>query len=281
MEVSKKPENLRAEVINHELPTRKIKVAMIDFDGTLSLLREGWDQVMIPMMVEELLPLQGTSETLNDLNAKVTEWVFKLNGQPTIMQMQALVDEVALRQGTPATASQYKQRYLKRLLATVNQRKQQIQATQQADTWMVPGSRELLNQLKLRQIPMLLASGTDLRDLHSESELLGLVEYFTEGIAGPESDASSFSKAKACDEMLTRQQAPGSSLLNIGDGYVETRLSKERGGLAIGIAYDHDKPGLYNPWRKEQLLRAGVDILVPDLQQSELLLHWLLDGVAS
>lgn len=281
MDVSNKPEKLQAEVINPELHSRNIKVAMIDFDGTLSLLREGWDQVMIPMMVEELLPLQGTSETLDNLTAKVTEWVLKLNGQPTIMQMQALVDEVALRQGTPATASQYKVRYLERLLATVNQRKQQILNSRQADAWMVPGSREMLNQLKVRQIPMLLASGTDLRDLHSESELLGLVEYFTEGIAGPESDASSFSKAKACDDMLSRQKAPGSSLLNIGDGYVETRLTKDRGGLAIGIAYDHDKPGQYNPWRKEQLLRAGVDIILPDLQQSDLLLKWLLDGQTS
>lgn len=281
MDVRKKPVNLRAEVINPELHPHKIKVAMIDFDGTLSLLREGWDQVMIPMMVEELLPLQGTSESLDGLTAKVTEWVFKLNGQPTIVQMQALVDEVALRQGIPATASQYKQRYLERLLATVRQRKQQIQTTQQADTWMVPGSRELLNQLKQRQIPMLLASGTDLHDLRSESQLLGLVEYFSEGIAGPDSDNSQFSKARVCDEMLTRLQAAGSSLLNIGDGFVETRLTKERGGLAIGIAYDHDQPGQYNAWRKEQLLRAGVDIILPDLRQSELLLNWLLDGVAS
>lgn len=281
MDVRTKPEKLLAEIINPELHPHRIKVAMIDFDGTLSLLREGWDQVMIPMMVEELLPLQGTSETLDYLTAKVTEWVFKLNGQPTIMQMQALVDEVALRKGTPASASEYKQRYLERLLATVHQRKQQIQTTQQADAWMVPGSREMLNQLKFRQIPMLLASGTDLHDLHREAQLLGLVKFFTEGIAGPESDDSQFSKARACDSMLARQQAPGSSLLNIGDGYVETKLTKERGGLAIGIAYDHDKPGCYNTWRKEQLLRAGVDIILPDLQQSELLLNWLLDGVVS
>ena len=30
------------------------RFALFDFDGTLSLVREGWPDVMIPMMVEEL-----------------------------------------------------------------------------------------------------------------------------------------------------------------------------------------------------------------------------------
>jgi hypothetical protein len=35
--------------------------AVLDFDGTLSLIREGWPEVMVPMMVEALRAT-GTSE---------------------------------------------------------------------------------------------------------------------------------------------------------------------------------------------------------------------------
>ena len=43
--------------------------ASFDFDGTLSLIREGWPQIMIPMMVE-VLKETGTAET----EAELTAW---------------------------------------------------------------------------------------------------------------------------------------------------------------------------------------------------------------
>jgi phosphoglycolate phosphatase len=269
------PPALRAELVNPQFRPRLPQLAMIDFDGTLSLLREGWDQVMIPMMVEELQSLPGTNESPEVLKAEVTGWVLKLNGQPTINQMKALVDEVILRKGTPQTPEAYKQRYLDRLMTQVTQRIREIIEQKKPHRHALPGTYQLLEGLKSRGIPMLLASGTDLPALLEEAKLLQIDHFFTEGIAGPESDASTFTKAAACDAMLDRHQSPGNALLNIGDGYVETKVAKDRGGVAIGIAYDHDHPGQYNPWRREQLLRAGVDLLLPDLQQSELLLRWL------
>jgi phosphoglycolate phosphatase len=276
-----RPETLQAEWVNPYVQPHALKVAMIDFDGTVSLLREGWDQVMIPMMVRELLTLPGTTEPEGPLRQRVTDFVLKLNGQPTIVQMQALCKEVELRGGTPLKAEDYKARYLGLLMNQVKDRKAAIASTGKADTWTVPGTRQLLDGLQKRKIPMLLASGTDLQDLRTEAELLQVARYFGEGIEGPESDASSFTKADACDRMLTRHQLPGSALLNIGDGYVETKVAKERGGIAVGIAYDHDHPGEFNSWRREQLHRAGVDLILPDLKQSELLLTWLLEGHAS
>lgn len=275
------PAELRAELVNPHVQPHALQCAMIDFDGTLSLLREGWDQVMIPMMVQELLPLPGTTETAAQLHQQVTSFVLKLNGQPTIEQMKALVREVILRQGTPQTPEHYKLRYLDLLMSTVEQRKIQIRAERNPARWAVPGTYQLLQGLKQRGIPMLLASGTDLPALLTESALLQVDTFFTQGIEGPDSDASTFTKAQACDAMLARLSLPGSALLNIGDGYVETHLAKERGGIAVGIAYDHDRPGEYNTWRREQLHRAGVDLILPDLTQSEQLLRWLLDGHAA
>lgn len=275
------PESIRAEVINAHLQPRLIRAAMIDFDGTLSLLREGWDQVMIPMMTAVLQPLPGTKETPEQLTKLVTDWVLKLNGQPTIKQMEALVDEVVIRKGVPCSAGEYKQRYLDLLMDTVEERKKQIVQEKKADNWVVPGAYQLLAELHRRHIPMLLASGTDLTALCTEADILKVAGYFDQGIQGPESDASSFTKAQACDQMLDRLKIPGNGLLNVGDGYVETKLTKDRHGIAIGVAFDHDHPGQYNPWRRDQLCHAGADVILPDLQQSKLFLDWLFSGASA
>ena len=78
------------------------RAAIFDFDGTLSLLREGWPAVMTEMMLAELRRT-GTEEPAEKLVAIIDGIVIGLNGQPTIVQMQALAAEVARRGGVRPT----------------------------------------------------------------------------------------------------------------------------------------------------------------------------------
>src|SRR5438270_4008762 len=88
------------EIINPALPRGRFRSVLFDFDGTLSLIREGWPQVMIPMMVD-VLRGTGTTESDPDLTALVEEFVMRLNGRQTIYQMIQLAEEVR-RRGGPA-----------------------------------------------------------------------------------------------------------------------------------------------------------------------------------
>src|ERR1700741_2116961 len=89
------------EIIHPDIPRRRFKSVLFDFDGTLSLIREGWPDVMIPMMVR-ILRETGTSETDSDLTQTVEDFVMRLNGRQTIYQMIQLADEVRKRGGVPA-----------------------------------------------------------------------------------------------------------------------------------------------------------------------------------
>ena len=40
------------EVLRPDLRRGRFRSVLFDFDGTLSLIREGWPQVMIPMMID-------------------------------------------------------------------------------------------------------------------------------------------------------------------------------------------------------------------------------------
>ena len=73
---------------------------LLDFDGTLSLIREGWPEVMVPMMVE-VLEATGTDESSDALGKLAYEFVMQLTGKQTIYQMIRLAEEVVKRGGTP------------------------------------------------------------------------------------------------------------------------------------------------------------------------------------
>src|SRR5262249_15255101 len=155
-----------------------------DFDGTLSLIREGWPQVMIPMMVE-VLRATGTAETDAELTAAVEEWVMRLTGRQTIYQMMQLADEVRRRGGTPLEPVAYKHRYHARLMERIRGRLAALESGfATAEEWTVPGSHALLEGLRRRGVVMYLASGTDLAYVRREAELLGVAEYFGEHIYG-------------------------------------------------------------------------------------------------
>ncbi|MDP6778035.1 MAG: hypothetical protein QGI83_14860, partial [Candidatus Latescibacteria bacterium] len=103
------------ELINASIPVGHVRSVLFDFDGTVSLIREGWRDIMIPMMVEILADLGG-NETGDQLHAVVSEFVDRLTGRQTIYQMVQLAEEVTKRGGTPADPLEYKRQYNDRLL---------------------------------------------------------------------------------------------------------------------------------------------------------------------
>src|SRR5213079_2016003 len=109
------------EVINPDLPRGRFRSVLFDFDGTLSLIREGWPQVMIPMMVD-VLRETGTAETEAELTSAVEEFVMRLNGRQTIYQMMQLAEEVRRRGGRPLEPLAYKHRYHDLLMARIEGR---------------------------------------------------------------------------------------------------------------------------------------------------------------
>jgi hypothetical protein len=86
------------EVIRDDFRRANYRAALFDFDGTLSLLRRNWQDVMIPMMVD-ILAETGTSETRAALSEHVEEFVMRLNGRQTIYQMMQLAEEFTKRGG--------------------------------------------------------------------------------------------------------------------------------------------------------------------------------------
>ncbi|HEX2999784.1 MAG TPA: HAD family hydrolase, partial [Armatimonadota bacterium] len=109
------------EVIHPGHPRGGFRFALFDFDGTLSLIRQGWQGIMIPMMVE-ILQETGSGESPAALEACVRDFVERLTGKQTIYQMIRLKEEVEQRGGVPLDPLAYKQIYNDRLWEHIRHR---------------------------------------------------------------------------------------------------------------------------------------------------------------
>ncbi len=243
-----------------------IRHALFDWDGTISLLRAGWAEVMQRQWLEILPAKPG--ETPAERARLAHDEIWGLNGKPTIHQMARLAEWVAARGGAPRTPIEYNADFQARLAAVVNHRAEQIRSgAAPADDFMIAGSLAFLTQLAAERVTLHLASGTELRFIAAEAKWLGLSEFFGGRFHGPSGpDDRTFSKRGVMDQILARTQLPGTALIAFGDGHVEIEQARAVGGFAVAVCSDETQ------WRSRQLdaakkvrlTAAGAHFCIPD-----------------
>jgi phosphoglycolate phosphatase-like HAD superfamily hydrolase len=258
-------------------PRPNVTHVLFDFDGTLSLIREGWPEVMVPMFVEMLPSLPGETEAQR--RQLCYDDIMRLNGKQTIYQMIQLAERIKDRGGSPKEPFWYKHEYLRRLEQRIAARKEGIRSGRsKPDDQLLYGSRALLESLQRRGFTLYLASGTDEVFVNEEAALLEVTRYFGRHIYGALEDYKNFSKKMVIERILRENGIPGAQLLAFGDGYVEIENTKEVGGLAIAVASDeaHNGSGRIDEWKRQRLLGVGADVVIPDYRDAEVLLERIL-----
>ncbi len=257
-------------------PRGRIRHAVMDMDGTLSVLRDGWQDSMVPLMVEVLEDCPR-HESRTELESLVIDFVDYLTGKQTIYQMIRLAEEVEKRGGEPKDPLDYKNVYYKRLNRSLEDRLEGLRTGRlKPDDYLLPGAREFLDALKRRGIPCYLASGTDVEFVVEEAELLGLSEYFEGKIFGALPQHENFSKEKVIREILADLDLEGSELLIVGDGFVEIQNARSVGAVAYGLFSKENNRYHMNADKHERLVRAGTHLLAPDLRDGPAVLDYLI-----
>ena len=250
---------------------------LFDFDGTLSLIRQGWPEVMLPMFLELLPPQAGESE--EQVRQMLLEDIMRLNGKQTIYQMMQLAERIRERGGAPKDPLCYKKEYLDRLERRIEGRKQGLRdGSVKPDDLLVYQARSVLEELRRRGLELYLASGTDEPFVREEARLLGVAQYFGSHIYGALDEYKQFSKKIIIDRILRENGIAGPNLMSFGDGYVEIQNTKEIGGLAVAVASDEARngSGLMDAWKRGRLLGVGADLVIPDFRDGVALLRLIL-----
>jgi len=252
------------EVVNY--PPNPFRYALFDFDGTVSLLREGWREIMIPYFAEVISAVAHAEEGVEEL---VAEFVDLLTGKQTIFQCIQLAEEVEKRGGTPLDPGDYKAEYLRRLMENIHTRHESLKSGKvPAEAHLVPGVVEFLQLLKDHNVKVYLASGTDEVDVIAEAELLGVAHFFDGGIYGAKDSIKDCSKELVIQQILEENSIQGRDLISFGDGYIEVQLVKDIGGYAVAVATDEARRKGVNAWKRTRLLSANADIVVPDFENA-------------
>jgi phosphoglycolate phosphatase len=250
-------------------PRPAISHVLFDFDGTLSLIREGWPVVMLGMF-EEMLPARA-ADTREAVRQMLFDDMMSLNGKQTVYQMMRYAERVQERGGTAQEPLWYKHEYLRRLNLKIEDRLNGLRGgTIAAEKYLLHGSIALLENLRARGLTLYLASGTDEQFVKAEAELLGVTKYFGERIYGAKDDYKSFSKKMVIERLLKENNVDGSKLLAFGDGYVEIQNTKEVGGLAVAVASDEagNGSGKLDEWKRNRLAGVGADVVIPDYRDA-------------
>lgn len=276
-------ENTEMEICEPQISALfgKIQHAVFDHDGTISTLREGWQQIMEPMMVNAILG--GKEEMVEDslldkIRRRVVDYIEWSTGIQTILQMEALVGMVKefglVQKEQVLDKFGYKQIFNEALLNMVNKRvaKFKMGDLNVADLTM-KGAIDFLEALRSKGVKLYLASGTDREDVIREAELLGYAHLFEGEIYGSVGDVKRYSKRMVLQRIIRENHLAGNELIVFGDGPVEIQECRKVGGIAIGIASNEERRHGLNLKKRSTLIQSGAHIIIPDFSQGERLLN--------
>jgi len=263
----------------------KIKHAVFDHDGTISVLREGWELVMEPMMIKAILGDQYNSvgeHLYNRVLQRVKDYIDKSTGIQTIQQMEGLIEIIQEFNIVPKDKILdkfgYKEIYNDALMEMVTKRVEKLNKKElDVQDFAVKGAIELLNYLRGKGVKLYLASGTDRDDVIAEAKAMGYADLFNGGIYGAIGDISKYSKKRVIEKIIKDNNLSGTELITFGDGPVEMRECRKVGGIAVGIASDEIRRHGLNVEKRARLIKAGAQILLPDLSQREYLYELLFN----
>jgi phosphoglycolate phosphatase-like HAD superfamily hydrolase len=270
--------NWSLEVINSNAPRGAFKFAVLDFDGTISLIREGWQQIMIPYFADEMASCPKAKDIpREELIETARDFIFINTGKQTIYQCIELAERVVSLGGKPLEPLSYKAEYHRRLELRISNRIAELKSNPAAAiNHVVPGSFDILEALRKKGVIMYLASGTDEHYVIQEAALLGVDHYFA-GIYGAQDDYKTFSKKMIINRLVKENNLHGKELLGFGDGYVEIENVKEAGGFACGVATDELQRHGIDEWKRNRLKSSSADIIIPDFTDTPNLIKYLFN----
>ncbi len=263
--------------IIHEVERGRLKHALFDFDGTISVLREGWQHIMAPVMVEMIC---GDTTPTPDIVDEVNRVIDETTGIQTIFQMQTLVEMIRAHGLVPEEKILdpygYKEIYNDRLMVPVGQRIAKLESGElSVEQATLRGALDFVRMLRDTGVTLYVFSGTDREDVRNEAAKVGAAPYFDE-IWGAVRSIEEYSKEKVLKEIIATHQLHGVEVMTVGDGPVEIRNGKENGCIAIGVASDEVVGHGWDERKRERLIRAGADIMIADFGEGRALLDYLL-----
>lgn len=276
--------NTETEVIRRLPEAPEIRYAIFDNDGTISTLREGWEDIMAPVMIKAILGdrySDADRSLFMKVKAAVLDLIDKTTGIQTLRQMKLLTGLVREFDIVPEDQildeHGYKQIYNDELMKMVRQREMKLNSGElNVNDLTIKGSVGFLKLLYDKGIKLYLTSGTDEADVKHEAAILGYDHYFEGRIYGATGDIRKEAKKDVLDRLLKQiGDTEASTIITFGDGPVEIRETHKHGGITVGVATNELRRFGLNESKRSRLIKAGAGFIIPDFSSPLELLELL------
>ena len=265
------------EIINPWKDNLSVRYAIFDHDGTISTLREGWELIMTPVMIKAILGdnyMDAPIDIYTKVEERVKDFIDKTTGIQTLVQMTGLVDIIREFGYVPEEkildGFGYKKIYNDALLSMVKVREQKYANGELSiDDLTIKNVVPFLKKMYDAGIQLYLASGSDEEDVKEEASTMGYAYLFEGRIYGSVGDVNIEAKRIVLNRIMEQiGKDNATQVITFGDGPVEIRETRKRGGLTVGLATNELRRYELNPSKRTRLIKAGADIIIPDFSQS-------------
>lgn len=271
------------EIVRARTHHTEVRHAIFDHDGTISVLRQGWEKIMEPMMLNAVLGEKAATVTesfYNKVKKDIRSFIDKTTGIQTLAQMKGLISLVREYGCVPESEildeHGYKALYNRALLEMIRGRVKKIEQGELAPyDYEVKGAHKFLQTLHDAGVKLYLASGTDEADVKTEAKVMGYAHLFEGKIYGAVGDLKVEAKRVVLERIINGENISGEQLAVVGDGPVELREGRKRGAFCLGIASNELTRYGLDLTKRTRLIRAGADFVIPDFSQMERLLPFL------
>lgn len=254
---------------------RRFKAAMFDVDGTVNIIRRDWHSIIVPIFADALETVPGHAPRA-ELEQEALDLLNRTTGQPTVIQCGYLDEMVVARGGKHVEPEVYFQKFITKTHEDIEPVHRGLaDGSIPPEQYRVPGCREFIDTLEGMGIKCYLASGSPYKDVMEEAHLLDLDTAFSGSIRAFDPDNGwTDPKHQQLEEILATGVKP-EEIVCFDDAFYMVVMLKKIGGYAVGLATDERRRKGVNDDKRQVLLGAGADVIIPDFKDTGALLRLL------
>ncbi|NQZ58605.1 MAG: HAD family hydrolase [Lentisphaeraceae bacterium] len=250
----------------------QIKCVILDYDGTLTTFRRGWEKVLYKYSYDTVCgQVKPDGQLKIRIEGDIQNFVSHAGGsspQQVMNNLLEIINKFDLRpKNEIKILSEYVMEYVLVFKKAISERLEKSYID--SNRYLIRRTREMLNYLQAKDILCYVVTGSSKSDVENELRILGLDHHFLQ-VYGASVTTVGNHKEEAIQEICTRHQLKNCETLIVGDGSVEIRAAQTLGLMSIGIASDEHQGGLCSH-KRQTLIEAGAHVIIADYEHFETL----------
>ena len=249
-----------------------LKCLVLDYDGTLTTLRKGWDVILSDYARKKINPYNKECDSLESEILELTDHAGGTTPKQLMNRLIALIQKMNLRpQEEINTVEYYAKEYADHFQTMINDRLENFSSA--SESYVISHVRPMLDFISAQETHNYIVTGSC--EIAVKDELAKLqMDHFFSRVYGASLEMEGNLKLDAISEIMDRHSLKPCEILIIGDGSTEMRAAKELNLPAIGIASDEHNGGLCE--KKRQLLKGlGAHAIIADYSNFQSVWDWL------